>query len=369
LFGRGGMAAVVRATGISTSTAQRGMRELSQPDALPPERVRRPGGGRKRATFLDPGLVTEMERLIEPTTRGDPESRLRWTCLSTRNIARELRRRGHRVSHSVVADILHELDYSLQAPRKSAEGKQHPDRNAQFEYINACAVRQQGRGEPLISVDTKKKEVVGNYKNGGREWHPRGRPEEVRTHDFPDKELGKVAPYGVYDVGRNAAWVSVGVTHDTAQFAVATIERWWRRLGRRAYPNARTVLVTADAGGSNSPRTRLWKWEMQRLANRTGLAFHVLHFPPGTSKWNKIEHRLFAYITRNWRGRPLISHAAIVNLIAATRTTTGLRVYCELDRRWYAKGIRVTDSQMATIRLVPDAFHGDWNYTIRPSRQ
>ncbi len=367
LFGAGGIAAVVRATGISLSTVRRGLEELSHPEELPMWRMRRPGGGRKRATSLDPSLATDLERLVEPTSRGDPESRLRWTPLSTRNIARELQRRGHRVSHSVVANMLHDLEYSLQAPRKSAEGKQHPDRNAQFEYINACVARQQRRGEPVISVDTKKKETVGNYKNGGREWRPRGRPEEVLTHDFPSKDLGKVSPYGVYDLTRNAAWVSVGVTHDTAQFAVATIERWWRRLGRHAYRRARSVLVTADAGGSNSPRTRLWKWELQRLADRSGLAFHVLHFPPGTSKWNKIEHRLFAYITQNWRGRPLISRAAIVNLIAATRTSTGLRVYCELDRRRYEKGIQVTDAQMATVRVVPDAFHGDWNYTVRPS--
>ena len=367
LSGRGGIAAVVRATGISYSTVSRGLRELAAPVDMPASRVRRPGAGRKRAAQLDRTLTVDLESLIEPSSRGDPESRLRWTCLSTRNLARELGRMGHRVSPYVVAGLLHELEYSLQAPRKAAEGKQHPDRNVQFEYINASVISQQRRGEPVISIDTKKKETVGNFKNGGREWRPKGRPEKVSTHDFPTKELGKVSPYGVYDLTRNAAWVSVGITHDTAQFAVATIEKWWRKMGSRTYPKARSVLITADAGGSNSPRTRLWKWEMQSLANRTGLTFRVRHFPPGTSKWNKIEHRLFAYITQNWRGQPLISRVAIVNLIAATTTQTGLTVHCALDRRTYTKGIKVSDEQMAKLRVTGDPFHGEWNYTITPA--
>jgi len=366
LLGRGGVAAVVRATGISYSTVMRGLREIADPVRMPASRVRAPGAGRKRAADLDDTLTSDLESLIEPSSRGDPESRLRWTCLSTHRLADELGRMGHQVSPFVVAGLLHEMDYSLQAPRKAAEGKQHPDRNAQFEYINAAVVSQQRRGDPVISVDTKKKEIVGNFKNGGQEWRPQGNPERVSTHDFPTKEGGKVAPYGVYDVTKNTAWVSVGITHDTAQFAIATIEKWWKRMGMRAYPKARSVLITADAGGSNSPRTRLWKLELQNLANRTGLTFRVRHFPPGTSKWNKIEHRLFSCITSNWRGRPLISRVAIVNLIATTTTKTGLTVHCELDRRKYEKGIKVSDEQMRDVRVVGDSFHGEWNYTVSP---
>jgi len=364
--GRGGFAAVRRVTGMSSRTLARGLRELECQDSPGPGRIRRPGGGRKSAKALDPGLVDALERLVEPVSRGDPDSPLRWTCKSTRRLAGELQEQGCQISHTLAAQLLHESGYSLQGNRKVREGSSHPDRNAQFEHINRRVTRQMRRGEPAISVDTKKKELVGDFKNGGQEWRPQGQPEEVRVHDFLDKKLGKAIPYGVYDLGRNVGWVSVGVTSDTASFAVATIRRWWRRMGRPAYPNARSVLITADSGGSNGARVRLWKWELQRFADETGLAIHVCHLPPGTSKWNKIEHRLFSFIAQNWRGRPLLTHATIVNLIAATRTEAGLTVRCELDRHTYPKDVRVTDEQMQQIRLDPDSFHGEWNYTIRP---
>ena len=365
-IGRGGIRAVCRATGLSYGVVARGITELRGGNRLEPSRIRRPGAGRKKCTALDPTLVPDLEGLVEPVSRGDPRTRLRWTCKSLRRLSDELKRMGHHVSYPVVGELLHGMGYSLQANRKTREGKQHPDRNAQFEFINASVVGQQDAGEPAISVDTKKKELVGNFKNGGKEWRPQGQPQEVNVHDFKDETLGKVAPYGVYDLTRNAAWVSLGIAHDTAQFAVATIERWWRRMGKAAYPRACSLLITADAGGSNAPRTRLWRWELQGLADRTGLALKVRHFPPGTSKWNKIEHRLFAYITRNWRGHPLITRAAIVNLIASTRTDAGLRVRCELDRRRYEKGIQVSDEQLARVLVDRETFHGDWNYTIRP---
>ena len=365
-FGRGGIVAVQRATGMSYDTVARGLREIRSKESLEPERSRRPGGGRKKLTTLDSTLTRDLERLVEPMSRGDPESRLRWTVKSTRSLGNELKKRGHRVSHTVVAELLHALDYSLQANRKTTEGRRHPDRDAQFGYINRTVKYQQRRGEPVISVDTKKKEKVGDFKNGGREGRRKGDPQKVRVHDFIIPEKGKVAPDGVYDLTFNTAWVSVGVSYDTAQFAVATIERWWRRMGKAAYPKARSLLVTADSGGSNGARVRLWKWELQGLADRTGLRIRVRHFPPGTSKWNKIEHRLFAYITQNWRGQPLITVAAIVNLIAATRTSTGLKVRSEVDRRQYVKGVKVSDEQMSQVRLRRDAFHGDWNYTIAP---
>ena len=367
-IGRGGVAAVERATGLAYRTIARGVRELGSPSEVEPGRVRRPGGGRKRATILDPALRSALEGLVEPVARGDPESPLRWTCKSTRQLAKELQVQGHGVSHTVVAGLLHELGYSLQANRKTKEGTNHPDRNAQFEHIDATVKAQLAAGAPAISVDTKKKELVGDFKNAGRTWRPKGEPERVRVHDFMIEGLGKVAPYGVYDLARNVGWVSVGVDHDTAAFAVATIARWWKKLGRRAYPKARTLVVTADGGGSNGPRTRLWKLELQRFADQSGLAVRVCHLPPGTSKWNKIEHRLFSFISQNWRGQPLLTHATIVNLIAATRTTTGLKVHCELDSGKYPKGITVTDAQMTNIHLEPDSFHGDWNYTIRPSK-
>lgn len=364
--GRGGFSAVIRATGMSAQTLTKGIKELDSGETLDSGRIRRPGGGRKSAKALDPGLVTALEKLVEPVTRGDPESSLRWTSKSTRVLSAELCKQGHQVSHMLVSQLLHEAGYSLQGNRKTREGKNHPDRNAQFEHINDRVTAQLKKGEPAISVDTKKKELVGDFKNAGREWRPKGRPEDVRVHDFIDKEKGKAIPYGVYDVGRNVGWVSVGIDHDTASFAVNTIRLWWRRMGRRAYGRARSLLITADSGGSNGSRLRLWKWELQRFADETGLTVQVCHLPPGTSKWNKIEHRLFSFISRNWRGRPLLTHATIVNLIGATKTQTGLTVRCELDRHTYAKGLNITDAQMQSIRLVPDEFHGDWNYQIKP---
>jgi hypothetical protein len=365
-LGRGGLAAVVRATGMAKTTVLRGLQDLESGPALISDRVRRPGAGRKRATVVDPGLVAAMKNLVEPVTRGDPESPLLWTCKSTRRLATELAATGHPISHTAVADLLWEQGYSLQGNRKTKEGTNHPDRNAQFEYINRRVRRQLAGHQPAISVDTKKKELVGDFKNAGREWHPQGQPEEVRVHDFLDKTKGKAIPYGVYDLAKDIGWVSVGVNHDTAAFAVQTIRYWWRRLGRKAYPDAQSLLITADSGGSNGTRVRLWKWELQKLANETGLAISVSHLPPGTSKWNKIEHRLFSFISKNWRGRPLLTHATIVNLIGATTTSTGLRVLCMLDRHTYPKSVVVSDEQMATINLVPDRFHGDWNYTIKP---
>ena len=351
---------------MSPRTLAKGLKELDSGEVLEPGRVRRAGGGRKSAKALDPGLVTALETLVEPVTRGDPESPLRWTSKSTRVLSAELAKQGHQVSHTLVSQLLREAGYSLQGNRKTREGKDHPDRDAQFGHINARVTGQLKKGAPAISVDTKKKELVGDFKNAGREWRPKGRPEEVRVHDFIDKEKGKAIPYGVYDMGRNAGWVSIGIDHDTASFAVNTIRLWWRRMGRRAYPRARSLLITADSGGSNGSRLRLWKWELQQFANQTGMTIHVCHLPPGTSKWNKIEHRLFSFISRNWRGRPLLTHATIVNLIGATKTQTGLTVRCELDRRAYAKNVKVSDEQMRSINLVPDAFHGDWNYRIRP---
>jgi hypothetical protein len=367
-LGRGGIALVGRATGLARNTIVRGLAQLAQKRTLSPSRVRRPGAGRKRATVLAPGLTTALEELVEPVTRGDPESPLRWTLKSTRHLAEELSRQGYEVSHTLVAGLLHELEYSLQANRKTLEGTSHPDRNAQFEHINAAVRAQVTRGQPAISVDTKKKELVGRFKNAGRTWRPQGNPEQVKIHDFRDPEKGKAIPYGVYDLGRNLGWVSVGVDHDTATFAVATIRRWWRELGRRHYPRASSLLITADSGGSNGSRLRLWKWELQKLAQQTGLGISVCHLPPGTSKWNKIEHRLFSFISQNWRGQPLLTRAAIVSLIAATKTKTGLKVRCVLDTHKYPKNVKLTDEQMRAINLKPDKFHGDWNYTISPRK-
>ena len=367
-LGRGGIARVVEATGISRSTIQRGVRELAQGEPLPAARTRRPGGGRKRATAKDPQLLRALEALVEPTTAGAPDAPLRWTLKSVRQLAASLRASGHAVSHTVVAELLHALGYSLQANQKRREGTQHPDRDAQFQYIVEALRRAQRRRQPVISVDTKKKELVGDFKNGGREWRPRGTPAVVRVHDFVIPAQGKAIPYGVYDLRRDEGWVSVGIDHDTASFAVHAIRRWWAVMGRAAYPQARSLLITADAGGSNGPRVRRWKWELQQFATRTGLTITVLHFPPGTSKWNKIEHRLFSHIAMNWRGKPLTSLAAIVSLIAGTRTASGLRVRSELDRRRYPEGVGVTNAQMAHVHLRPHAFHGDWNYTIRPRR-
>ena len=366
-WGRGGIAAVRRVTGLSGNTIVRGLQEAKETRPLDVTRIRRPGGGRKSKATVDPSLVGALERLVEPVSRGDPESPLRWTCKSTRRLAEELAGQGYTVSHRLVAALLHELDYSLQANRKTKEGASHPDRNAQFEHINRKVALWVGRGQPAISVDTKKKELVGDFKNSGREWRPQGDPEKVRVHDFPDKKLGKAIPYGVYDLARNAGWVSVGVDHDTAAFAVNSIRRWWRAMGRAAYPGVRSLLVVADSGGSNGSRVRLWKWQLHKFAGETGLTIHVCHLPPGTSKWNKIEHRLFSFISQSWRGRPLLTHATIVNLISHTRTSTGLKVRCVLDTKHYPQKVTISDEQMACIRLVPDAFHGNWNYTIRPT--
>jgi hypothetical protein len=357
---------VKQATGLARSTIERGIRELESGEPLSPERTRRPGGGRKRATDKDVTLSADLDALVEPTASGDPDSPLRWTSKSVRRLAEELRAQGHEVSHTLVAELLQTSGYSLQANRKTREGPQHPDRDAQFRYILDQVRGFQKRGQPAISVDTKKKELVGDFKNAGREWRPKGTPEPVRVHDFLIPEQGKAIPYGVYDLHRNEGWVSVGIDHDTASLAVNAIRSWWKRMGRPAYTKATSLLITADAGGSNGPRLRLWKWELQRFANRTGLTITVCHFPPGTSKWNKIEHRLFSHIATNWRGKPLVSLAAIVSLIGSTTTAAGLRVRSEIDHGSYPKGTVVTDEQMAQVNLKPHGFHGDWNYTIRP---
>jgi len=368
-IGYGGIAQVVRATGMAASTIQRGLRDLASGEVLDATRTRRAGGGRKRATALDATLLRDLDALVEPTAPGDPDSPLRWTCLSARTLAVALDGLGHHVSHTVVAELLHGLGYSLQGNIKTREGGQHADRDAQFRYI-ARRVRAAHRAQqPTISVDTKKKELVGDFKNAGRTWRPPRSPHRVRVHDFLIKGPagGKAIPYGVYDLHRNEGWVSVGIDHDTATFAVQSIRRWWQRMGRPVYREATALLITADAGGSNGARLRLWKWELQQLANRTGLAITVCHFPPGTSKWNKIEHRLFSHIAMNWRGTPLVDLATIVSLIGSTRSQSGLRVRSELDRGQYPAGVTVTDAQMATIRLERHRFHGDWNYTIHPA--
>jgi transposase len=366
-IGRGGQVAVARATGVSRATIQRGIREVLQPELQAPKgRVRRPGGGRKAMVMIDPTLREDLDRLVEPTSRGDPESPLRWTCKSIRKLAAELVAQGHQTSHRMVAELLHDLGYSLQANQKMLEGSEHPDRNAQFEYLNGAVQQQLWAGEPTISVDTKKKELIGPFKNGGRELRPKGEPEQVLTHDFIIRDLGRVSPYGVYDLAQNEAWVSVGVDHDTAAFAVESIRRWWWSMGCLVYPNATRLLITADAGGSNGYRLRLWKLELQKLADETGLEMAVCHFPPGTSKWNKIEHRLFSAITQNWRGKPLISHEVVVKLIGATTTTTGLTVRSELDPNHYPAGRVVSDDELSTIHIRRDAFHGDWNYALIP---
>ena len=366
-IGRGGQVAVAQATGVSRTTIQQGIREIQQPSLRADKgRVRRSGGGRKSSIVTDSTLLEDLERLVEPTSRGDPESPLRWTCKSVRKLAEELKAQGHQTSHRMVAELLHDLGYSLQANQKTLEGSEHADRNAQFEYLNSAVQQQLWAGEPTISVDTKKKELIGPFKNGGRELRPKGKPEQVRVHDFIIRELGRVTPYGVYDIAQNEAWVSVGVDHDTAAFAVESIRRWWWSMGYALYPQATRLLITADAGGSNGYRLRLWKVELQKLADETRLEIAVCHFPPGTSKWNKIEHRLFSAITQNWRGKPLVSHEVVVNLIGATTTKTGLRVRSELDTNPYPAGRTVSDDELATIHLRPDAFHGDWNYSLLP---
>ena len=372
-YGWGGVSAVSDATGMSPNTIRRGLAELAareaDPDAEVTSRLRKAGGGRKRLTESDPQLSQELDRLVAPLTRGDPQSPLRWTCKSTSHLARELSRQGHPISARAVAQLLNADGYSLQGNRKTLEGAAHPDRNAQFEYINAKVKRFQSRGQPVISVDTKKKELVGPYKNHGREWQRKGEPERVDIHDFADPELGKVIPYGVFDLSRNEGWVSVGIDHDTAQFAVQAIGRWWHKMGLKRYPHANALLITADGGGSNGSRCRLWKVALQSLSRRLGLPVQVCHFPPGTSKWNKIEHRMFSHITQNWRGRPLVSHEVIVNLIANTTTRAGLKIRAELDRGKYPTGIKITDAQLASLNLKPDNFHGDWNYTVLHTRK
>ena len=364
--GRGGQAAVVRATGLNEGTVRRGVREVQAGEAIERGRVRVRGGGPKALSESDPTLLTDLERLVRDDARGDPQSPLLWTAKSVRSLARALRDQGHQVSHETVARYLRSLGYSLQANRKTKEGSSHPDRDAQFRHINQTVQTALSAGQPAVSVDTKKKELVGDFKNGGREWRAKGDPIPVRVHDFKDQQLGKVNPYGVYDIANDEGWVSVGIDADTAQFAVASIRSWWEQLGKPRYPNAETLTITADCGGSNGYRTRLWKTELQRFADQTGLQIQVCHFPPGTSKWNKIEHRLFSYISRNWRGRPLVSRQVIVELIGATTSTAGLKVYAQLDENTYQRGVEVPDAELAAVNLTPDEFHGEWNYLIKP---
>jgi transposase len=365
--GFGGIRAVARATGLHEETIRRGVRELESGEVLDEGRVRRPGAGNKPIAETHPGIERELERLVAPETRGDPCSALRWTSKSAAKLARALAARGYEVSDRTVLRLLKRLGYSLQANQKTREGADHPDRDAQFQHINDTVAKAIKRGQPVISVDTKKRELIGDFKAVGRELEPKGKPTLVRTHDFKDQDLGHAIPYGVLDLTRDEGWVNVGVDRDTAQFAAASIRGWWENLGRERYPDATELTITADAGGSNSYRTRLWKVELRKLADATGLAITVRHFPPGTSKWNKIEHRLFSFMSLNWRGKPLISHEVIINLIAATTTSTGLKVYAQLDDRPYPKEVEVTDQELAAVNIKRDTFHGEWNYTIAPS--
>jgi hypothetical protein len=366
--GRGGITAVSDATGVARSTINRGLVELRHAEPMPSSRIRRAGGGRKQKIEKDPGLLEALARLVQSAIRGDPEAALLWVSKSQRHLAGALRELGFTVGQKLVGRLLHRLGFSLQANRKTREGTSHPDRNAQFEYINARINAFQAAGQPTISVDTKKKELVGDFKNGGRELRPKGDPEPVRVHDFAIPELGKVAPYGVYDIAANAGWINLGITHDTAAFAVESIRRWWQELGTARYPQAKQLLITADCGGSNGARVRLWKTELQKLADQIGLAITVAHLPPGTSKWNRIEHRLFAFITQNWRGKPLLTHEVIVQLISATKTDKGLTVQCRLDRNAYEKGIKVSADEIAKLNIKPADFHGEWNYTFTPRK-
>ena len=365
-LGWGGISAVSRATGLSRQVISAGIQELQGGSQAEGGRVRRKGGGRKSNVSKDPKLSEDLERLVDPVTRGDPDSPLRWTSKSVRKLAKELQRMGHQVSHELVSELLHGLGYSLQALRKTREGGEHPDRDGQFEHLNAQAAAFLAAGEPAVSVDAKKKELVGDFKNPGREWHPQGEAEDVRVYDFPIKGLGRATPYGVYDLRRNAGWVNVGIDHDTAAFAVQSIRSWWNEVGQPQYPEAKRLLISADGGGSNGSRVRLWKWELQQLADETGLAITVCHLPPGTSKWNNTPHRLFAWISQNWRGQPLTSYAVILQLIAATTTEAGLTVQCQLDTNRYPAGRKVSEEEMATLSIQPDPFHGEWNYTILP---
>jgi transposase len=368
-LGWGGVTAVAKATGVAESTIRRGLKELETESTLPQGSQRRPGGGRKNAETCDPGLVETLNKLVEPSTLGDPQSPLRWTTKSTRRLANELTKQGHPVGPSTVRKLLRDLGYSLQANRKTSEGKDHPDRDAQFRYINRRVKSQLKSTQPSISVDTKKKEVLGNLKNPGRTWRPKKSPREVNTHDFPDKSKGKAVPYGVYDIGQNEAWVSVGISSDTAEFAVAAIRQWWKRMGAKRYAAASRLLITADSGGSNSSRSRLWKLKLQEFADEVGKSIEVCHFPPGTSKWNKIEHRVFCHITSNWRGQPLETHQIVVDLIGSTRTKTGLVVKAKLDAKTYQKGRKVTEVEIQSVNITPSRFHGEWNYVISPRKR
>lgn len=372
VFGHGGITLAQKATGVARNSIKQGLRELSSKkeegvDSSASPRIRKVGGGRKASVKNDEKLRVALENLVEPATLGDPESPLRWTCKSLRQLESELRSQGFSVSHTSVGNLLKKMGYSLQGNQKTLEGSNHPDRNAQFEFINTRTEKAMRAGQPVISVDTKKKELVGQYKNSGKELRPKGKPERVKVYDFVDKELGRANPYGVYDMADNSAWVSVGTDHDTASFAVATIRRWWFAMGSDLYPEAQELVITADGGGSNGSRVRLWKIELQKLVNELNIPIHVSHFPPGTSKWNKIEHKLFSFISMNWRGKPLVSHETIVNLIAATTTRKGLKVRAELDSSCYPKGIKITDAELKAIQIERDEFHGEWNYSIRPT--
>ncbi|MHC1774334.1 MAG: ISAzo13 family transposase [Lentimicrobium sp.] len=368
VIGHGGIGVVSKSTGVSRTTISTGLKELRNPELIDTNRIRKVGGGRKKAVEKLPAIEEALENLIEPALRGEPDSSLMWTSKSLRKISNELKYKGFNVSHKLVGEILKEKGFSLQANRKTDEGKSHPDRNAQFEHIHQKVKDFQAIGQPVISVDAKKKELVGNYKNNGKEWHKSKEPENVKVYDFLSDAEGKAIPYGVYDLSQNEGWVSVGIDHDTAEFAVETIKKWWIKMGNLVYSNAQSLLITADGGGSNSSRSRLWKKEIQKLSNETGLTIEVCHFPPATSKWNKIEHRLFSYISQNWRGKPLVSYEVIVNLIASTRTEKGLKVSCDVDRRAYNTGITITDEELAEINLKRNEFHGEWNYTIQPNK-
>lgn len=367
MFGHGGVTALSKVTGLSRATIHRGLKDLKS-KKIPIENIRKPGAGRKKLIVTDENILGDLEALLEPATRGDPESILLWTCKSTRELAKELNKNGHRISDRKICDLLSDLGYSLQANNKTQEGASHPDRNDQFLYIYNTIKNFQTSGQPIISVDTKKKEMIGNYKNNGKEWSKKNNPVDVQAHDFPDPNVPKAAPYGVYDISRNEGWVSVGISHDTAQFAVATIKKWWQKMGKKRYPFAKKIYITADCGGSNSRRSRLWKMELQKLADHLKINIHVSHFPPGTSKWNKIEHKMFSYISINWRGRPLTTYNVVVNLISNTKTESGLQIRAEMDTRKYEKGIKISNEDFEKINLKKCQFHGEWNYIIRPRK-
>lgn len=367
MFGHGGVTALSKVTGLSRATIHRGLKDLKS-KKIPIENIRKPGAGRKKLIVTDENILGDLEALLEPATRGDPESILLWTCKSTRQLAKELNKNGHRISDRKICDLLSDLGYSLQANNKTQEGASHPDRNDQFLYIYNTVKNFQKSGQPIISVDTKKKEMIGNYKNNGKEWSKKHNPVDVQAHDFPDPNVPKAAPYGVYDISRNEGWVSVGISHDTAQFAVATIKKWWQKMGKKRYPFAKKIYITADCGGSNSRRSRLWKMELQKLADHLKINIHVSHFPPGTSKWNKIEHKMFSYISINWRGRPLTTYNVVVNLISNTKTESGLQIRAEMDTRKYEKGIKISNEDFEKINLKKCQFHGEWNYIIRPRK-